>query len=184
MQSVIAYIAIDFTNELHKELFHFNDRISRKEIENDIREWVKNKDGCRKLVRLSYYKEDDEMSMDFGYIETMDGRLNLTQLWGGADHGVAVQLTPDSGNNYITLSKANCYDLINALHKVFDEGTIEEDKLMSKQTEINIMTYLLKNMDELKDDPDREKFCVNFDKSYERNKEYYKQLTGKEWEGK
>jgi hypothetical protein len=67
------------------------------------------------------------MSTEFGFIETMDGHLQLTRLWGGADHGMAVQLTSCSGKSYITLSKANCYDLINALAKVFDTGTVKEE---------------------------------------------------------
>ncbi len=55
---------------------------------------------------------------------------------------------------------------------------------MTKQAEINLLTYILEHMDLSKDSPDREKFCVNFDSAYERDKAFYKELTGKEWEGK
>ena len=68
------------------------------------------------------------MSTEFGYIDTMDGQVYLTRFWGGAEYKVSVQLTPDNGKNYITLSKANCYDLINALAKVFDNDTVKEEE--------------------------------------------------------
>ncbi len=54
---------------------------------------------------------------------------------------------------------------------------------MGKQEEINFITFLLRYMDLSKDSPDREKFCVNFDNCYERDKAFYKKLTGKDWEG-
>jgi hypothetical protein len=55
---------------------------------------------------------------------------------------------------------------------------------MSKQAEVNLMAYILEWMDKCKDSPDRERFCVGFDNAYKRDKAYYKELTGKEWEGK
>jgi hypothetical protein len=68
------------------------------------------------------------MATEYGYINTMKGKLYLTRFWGGSDHGVSVQLTLDNGKNYIALSKANCYDLINALPKVFDGDTVKKDE--------------------------------------------------------
>jgi hypothetical protein len=64
------------------------------------------------------------MSTEFGYIDTIDGKLYLTRLWGGADHGVSVQLT--CGSRYITLSKIDAYNLINALSVVFKNETVVE----------------------------------------------------------
>ncbi len=55
---------------------------------------------------------------------------------------------------------------------------------MGKQEEINFVTFLLEWMGKHKDDPDREQFCVNFDEAYARDKAWYKELTGKEWEAK
>jgi len=68
------------------------------------------------------------MSTEYGCINTMHGHLSLTRFWGGTEHKVCVQLTPDNGKKYITLSKADCYDLINALAKVFDNDSVGEDK--------------------------------------------------------
>ena len=52
---------------------------------------------------------------------------------------------------------------------------------MSKQFEINFLSYLLATMEGIKDNPDREAFCVNFDEAFKRRKERFKELTGKEW---
>jgi len=68
------------------------------------------------------------MSTEFGYIETMQGELNLTRFWGGADNGVAVQLTPANGDNFVQLSMADCYKLHLALAKVFNFPLIREEK--------------------------------------------------------
>ena len=54
---------------------------------------------------------------------------------------------------------------------------------MGKKDTINFVAFLLTWMDKCKDNPDREQFCVDFDNAYERDKEWYKKLTGKEWEG-
>ena len=51
-----------------------------------------------------------------------------------------------------------------------------------KQYLINLMSYLLEQMDGLKDSPDREKYCVNFDDAYQTRKANYLELTGKEWQ--
>ena len=53
---------------------------------------------------------------------------------------------------------------------------------MSKKEEINLINWFIETMEPLKEHPDRERFCVNFDREYERLKERYKELTGKEWE--
>ncbi len=66
------------------------------------------------------------MSTEYGYIETMEGKLYLTKFWGGK-HGISVQLTPEFCNEYIVLSKSDCYDLFNALKKVFDVDTVERE---------------------------------------------------------
>ena len=60
------------------------------------------------------------MSTEFGYIDTMDGKVHLTLFWGGQDNGVSVQLTPESGNKYICLSMEDTYKLKLALDKVFN----------------------------------------------------------------
>ncbi len=52
---------------------------------------------------------------------------------------------------------------------------------MSKQAEIKFMAFLLGHMDQCKDSPDREKFCVNFDEAYAREKARYKELTSEDW---
>ena len=46
-----------------------------------------------------------------------------------------------------------------------------------------IIKWLLKLMEEMKDRPDRNMFCANFDEVYEQRKKIYKDYTGKEWEG-
>jgi len=53
---------------------------------------------------------------------------------------------------------------------------------MNKQVELNFVTFLLEHMEPLKDNPDREKFCVGFDEAFKRDKQWYKELTGKEWQ--
>ena len=68
------------------------------------------------------------MSTEFGYISTMDGNVHLTKFWGGADHGVAVQLTPATENPFICLSAADCFNLFIALSKVFDVDTVKEEE--------------------------------------------------------
>lgn len=69
------------------------------------------------------------MSAEYGYIETMDGKLHLTKFWGGEDHGVSIQLTPETGNKYICLSMVDVYKLKLALDKVFNTtlNTVESE---------------------------------------------------------
>ena len=67
------------------------------------------------------------MSTEFGYIDTMDGKVHLTLFWGGQDNGVAVQLTPSTGNPFICLSMADCYRLQIALNKVFELSTVKNE---------------------------------------------------------
>ena len=50
-------------------------------------------------------------------------------------------------------------------------------------SEANLVKWLLETMEPIKGDPEREKFCVGFDREYLRLKGVYKELTGKEWEG-
>ena len=50
-----------------------------------------------------------------------------------------------------------------------------------KQYLINITSFLLKQMDELKDSPDRDRYCWNFDEVYQTRKAKYFDLTGKDW---
>jgi hypothetical protein len=50
--------------------------------------------------------------------------------------------------------------------------------------EINLISWFIETMEPMRDSPDREKFCVGFDKEYLRLKKIYKEETGKEWEGK
>ena len=50
-------------------------------------------------------------------------------------------------------------------------------------TEEGLLRFLLGSMDEVKDHPDRERYCTDFDKTYKWRKERYKELTGKEWTG-
>ncbi len=52
---------------------------------------------------------------------------------------------------------------------------------MSKLTELNLIVFILGFMDQCKDSPDREKFCVNFDEAYTREKARYKELTSEDW---
>ena len=48
---------------------------------------------------------------------------------------------------------------------------------------INLLNGLLEQMEGLKDNPNREQFCVNFDNNFKKDKELYFTLTGKEWKG-
>ena len=49
------------------------------------------------------------------------------------------------------------------------------------EAEFRFVKWLLKEMEYIKDHPDRNKFCVDFDNVYERRKRLYKDYTGKEW---
>ena len=53
--------------------------------------------------------------------------------------------------------------------------------MYKKQSELNLVKFLLEQMEPLKYHPDRDKYCHNFDKAYEERKSWYKVLTGKEW---
>jgi hypothetical protein len=53
--------------------------------------------------------------------------------------------------------------------------------MSKKQAFINLLTYILATMEGIKDNPDREAFCVNFDENFKKRKERFKELTGKEW---
>ncbi len=53
---------------------------------------------------------------------------------------------------------------------------------MNEWTELDFVKYLIEQMEELKDDPDREKYCVGFDVVYENRKQKYFGLTGSKWE--
>jgi len=50
-----------------------------------------------------------------------------------------------------------------------------------RMTELDFVKFLLNQMEPLKDHPDRDKYCYNFDTAYEERKQWYKKLTGKEW---
>ena len=49
---------------------------------------------------------------------------------------------------------------------------------MNKETK-NFLIHLLKTMESLKDDPNREKFCFNFDESYKQLQQQVNDLTNK-----
>ena len=67
------------------------------------------------------------MATEFGYINTMQGKLNLTRFFGGTSNGICVQLTPDNGEKYVLLSQRDCFQLHLALHKVFEPDTVEDE---------------------------------------------------------
>lgn len=52
---------------------------------------------------------------------------------------------------------------------------------MKKWTKLNLVKDLIEQMEDLKDDPDREKFCVDFDAAHKRYKQRYFELTGNKW---
>ena len=52
---------------------------------------------------------------------------------------------------------------------------------MSREAEVHLVGWLIETMIPMIDDPERERFCVNFDAEYIRLKKVYKDLTGKEW---
>lgn len=52
-----------------------------------------------------------------------------------------------------------------------------------KDGKIWLLSEVLSRMDKLIYSPDREKFCVNFDREYQRRMKEYKKLTGREWSG-
>ena len=49
--------------------------------------------------------------------------------------------------------------------------------------EFNIIKFLLASMYPLRNDPERNSYCVGFDDVYESRKRLYKQYTGEEWRG-
>jgi hypothetical protein len=48
-------------------------------------------------------------------------------------------------------------------------------------TELDLVKYLLNQMEPLKYHPNRDKYCYNFDDVYDARKQWYKNMTGKEW---
>jgi hypothetical protein len=48
---------------------------------------------------------------------------------------------------------------------------------------INLLSWIIAKMENIKTSQCREQFCVNFDESLKRKKELYRKATGKEWEG-
>lgn len=55
-------------------------------------------------------------------------------------------------------------------------------ELTDKELLLWIVTTILHDMEQFKHDPDREKYCIDFDNEYERKKDRYMELTGKIWE--
>lgn len=49
-------------------------------------------------------------------------------------------------------------------------------------TELDLVKYLLNQMEPLKNHPNRDKYCYNFDDVYDARKQWYKNMTGKEWQ--
>lgn len=54
---------------------------------------------------------------------------------------------------------------------------------MSRKTELRLIRFLLKRMDDLKDDPGRDQYCAGFDAAYRDRKKRYFELSGSEWDG-
>jgi len=54
---------------------------------------------------------------------------------------------------------------------------------MSRKDELRLIKFILEQMEDLKDHPGRERYCVGFDASFENLKKIYTELTGKEWQG-
>jgi len=52
---------------------------------------------------------------------------------------------------------------------------------MYPHEEVGFIGFLLDQMEKAKGERDRDLYCHNFDETYERRKERYKELTGKEW---
>jgi hypothetical protein len=54
---------------------------------------------------------------------------------------------------------------------------------VNELTEAETLTMQLYYMEKLKDHPDREEYCIDFDNAFRERKQRYKDTTGKEWEG-
>ena len=52
----------------------------------------------------------------------------------------------------------------------------------SKQDEIELLQWIIQSMEPHALNPERDKYCAGFDALYEKRKEDWLRLTGKEWE--
>jgi hypothetical protein len=59
---------------------------------------------------------------------------------------------------------------------VFDWG-----KAMEQEILLQVIIMQLETMDGLRDNPDREAYCVDFDREYDRRRKRYEEITGKSW---